>query len=318
MRLIPLIVVLPLLLIACTNDDPFEARTVDVSIEGLPPLDGPAGQYVLWFSYPDDPTADKRGKAAHGDEAYVPVGRFLVDTNGEMMAVPGDPSGFTLPAGFNPQLVFDAIVTVESPGAIPDDPGPRLLAGPVRGTERKGNATLALSDAEAFGNTFAELSTSTAFVTLTTPSTAATDDEERGVWFVATGSRSGLDLVTLPPNRDNTDWVYRGWVISSSESLSLGSFRRSDTLDMDGKGPEAGELPVTLPAPGSDFVTGADRRFNDGSWTVVVSLDPDLANFDRSFLPIYRLAIPIGTDPGNALVLPPVLGSPIVNVEFDR
>ena len=184
-----------------------------------------------------------------------------------------------------------------------------------------GAADLRLSGGDAFGRAFEGLDDQ-AFYMLTTPSTAATDDERSGIWFLATGSRPGLNLPTLPTSRDNDQWSYQGWAVSAGdtpERLSLGRFLRSDTLDLDAAGTQGGPVAVGLDVPGSDFVTGTPRDFSDGSWSVVVSLDPTIGAIDRPFFDFFRTAtIPAGAETGVAGLMPLVFAAPLVSVEFDR
>ena len=306
----------------CTSDEPFPSLDVTVTGTRLPMLGPFEGQYVLWFSYPDDPTSEKANVVAHSSGTYVPVGAFVVDQSGKLTTVEGGELNFTLPDGYNPQLISDAIVTIELPGAIPEEPSARLLAGPMRGSASEGRADLTVGGADAFDDAFADAGAlAAANFALLTPSTDAINDEEYGIWFLSGTSAEGLPLATLPISRDNPDWVYAAWVVDNPgvRRVSIGTFTNPDSSDSDAAGPWSGPKPNPLQLPGSDFVQGTVLQLNSGDYGLVVSLQPEGFPNDRPFYEIFRLdTIPAGVETGIPIRIPYVRTEPIVSVSFSR
>ena len=317
-----LLLLLVLLIPGCTSDEPFPSLDVAVTGNRLPRLSPFEGQYVLWFSYPDDPTSEKGSLTQHSSAQYVPVGSFVVDASGTLTTVEGGALDFTLPDGYNPQLIFDAIVTVELPGEIPAEPSARLLSGPVRGDAGQGRADLTVGGADAFADGFADVvSLETANFALLTPSTPGIDDENRGVWFLSGTSAEGLPLPKLPVSHDNPDWVYAAWVTSNTGGVRvpIGRFTNPDSSDSDAAGPWSGPTPDPLQLPGSDFVQGTVLALNSGEHGLVVSLQPKDFPVDTPFYELFRIdTIPAGVTTGIPLRIPYTRVEPVVSVSFSR
>ena len=317
-----LLLLIPLLLIGCTTDEPFPALEVDLTAANLPQLEPSEGQYVLWASYPDDPTSpEKPGGVAHSSAAYVPIGAFVVDPAGAISSPAGGPIAFSLPEGYNPQLIFDAIITVERPGSIPEDPGARLLAGAVEGSRQQGTADLTVGGADAFGrNFFDDERLEEGRYGLVTPSTTETDDENQGLWFFSGTSAPGLPLDSLSRLSENRGWSYEAWVIDSADrSYTLGRFDAADVRDSDGAGSFGGPIANPLQLPGSDFVEGTLLILNDGTFGVTVALQPTSLGLERPFYTLYHLdRIDAGTTTGVAFSLPYTRVEPVVSITFSR
>lgn len=310
------------LLSACTSDDPFPSLDVTISGNLLPQIDPAEAQYVLWFSYPDDPTAEKGNAAAHSSALYVPVGEFVSDEQGRPVASEGGALGFRLPEGYNPQLIFDAIVTVEPAGPIPQEPSARLLAGPVTGNAAEGRADLTVGGADAFGSAFSdEAALKNAKYALLTPSTASSADENQGIWFLSGFSAGGLPVAPLPVSRDNDQWIYEAWVVrlADGERYRLGRFTDPDTTDSDGAGPFSGSTGAPLELPGSDFVEGTELILNSGEYGAVVALQPKDISLENPFWELFRIdTIGAGVETGVPLLFPYVRTEPVISISFSR
>ncbi len=310
------------LLAACTTDEPFPSLDVEVTASLLPALSPSEGRYVLWMSYPDDPTAEKRSATTHSSGDFVLIGEFVVDDNGDLKALNGDDLDLMLPDGYNPQLIFDAILTVEPTGPLPEEPTSRLLSGPVEGTEKQGRASLTVNGEDAFDGAFSNGGAlGEAKYGLITPSTVETDDENRGVWFFGLGSAPGLPLDSLSRLRENRGWAYEAWVeeIATGQRYSLGHFFSPDQADSDGAGTFSGAEKEPLAIPGSDFVNGTVLDLNNGEYGLEVSLQPVDLLLDRPFFQLYRRdTIPQDVQTGVPLVLPYTRTEPVISVTFSR
>lgn len=254
---------------AVDMSDPPETRTLTLGFEGLPEL-GDGYEYEGWIIV---------------DEAPVTTGRFDV--------VGGAPS----PATFEIDAAMaDAaamfVLTIEP--SVGDDPAPsdtHVVAGPFDG----GDADLTIGHMAALGHDFSEAS-GTFF--LATPTSAATDDDAQGIWFIDASSGSpaaGLDLPEL-----SAGWVYEGWVVDVSGDapmpLSTGTFTAVDVADSDGAGAGAGDEGAP-PFPGQDYIDPA--RDLSADHMAVISIEPSPDDSPAPFQ-LKPLAVMIGSDTGMA------------------
>lgn len=310
-----------LLLPGCTTDPVYQESSVLVTTANLPPLAAAEGHYELWFSYPDD-DGGKRTAAAHGDAEFVSLGTFVVAQDGTLQGVNGGLATFAIPEGYNANLLIDAILTVEPPGDTDSDPEGRLLAGTFAGTTSRGVANLTIGGFDAFGLAFDSVNLNGS-AQLMTPSTATTDDEAQGIWFLGFGFGAGLELRPHPINLENELWTYEAWLTrtqnGATEYISLGTFDNPAAADANGAGPNAGPDAVPFAVPGEDFVAGTLRTLNDGTYGVVVALQPIGTNVQRPFFPLLSFdAIPLGFETNVQFALRVAAATPTVEIEVER
>lgn len=317
--------------IGCTNDPVAPEKPFVVTGENLPMLVGEA-YYELWFSYPKA-GADRKGpRVDHEDANYFSTGKFIVDAAGNLMTTTGTPARFAIPEGFNAQLIADAIVTVERPGSTDHGPGRRILSGLFTGTERHASATLDPLDGEALGGKL--FSDSAGFFSLSAPTSDSPADSVSGIWFTRflfdlsgnpIDTVEGLKLAPQPLNPDNPGWTYQAWLVRNGESaqpeyVKLGAFNFSNRADSTGAGPGAGAFPARFYGhPGEDFVAGTRRLLNDGTYSVLVSVDPTGFGLSR---PVVRVlesgTIAAGTPSRTALPMFRPNKLPTLQIELDR
>lgn len=311
-----------LLLTSCTTDPTYTELGVDVRTFDLPPLDPSEGHYQLWFSYPDDPVSGKSAAVQHGDALYVSFGTFVVDEDGTVRGLDGGSPSFAIPAGYNPSLLSDALLTVEAPDDNDDEPSMRFLSGNFSGTSEQGVAVLGTDGDDAFGNAFDTLNLSGIY-RLISLTTTTTDDDAQGIWFVDLIGLPTLKLPDMPTSRENPDWIYESWLVhtvaGTTEYISLGQFGKADSLDQDGAGPNAGSDPLLLSAPGEDFVQGDVRVLNDGTYDVIVALQPTGISLTH---PFYALLggppIPKDLDPFETQPMTIAPGLPAIEITVNR
>lgn len=334
-RILPLLGALTLaslLVTGCTEDPVFPARSVTVSAPSLPRLMGNA-HYKLWFSYPTTSTQGKHPSPDHSDGAYFSVGTFRMDAQGAMVSLEGTPAKFEIPQGYNPSLIIDALLTVEADGANDTVPGARMLAAPFRGTAQQAFARLELNDAEAFGSRIR--SDTAGLASLDAPTSNLADDAIRGIWFVEfitpgggvfLDTVPGLPLAPMPLNTDNRNWSYQGWLVrhegtAQEEFIKLGRFLHPGRLDSTGAGSGAGIAPNRVhQAPGEDFVGGSPARaLNDGTYGVIVSVEPTGIELSRPLISVLRLdKIPSGQATQVAMTLLRPANPAYMEVTVDR
>lgn len=249
------------------DDAGAETRSLTFSFDGLPVL-GDEYVYEGWIIV---------------DDAPVTTGRFTIDEEGAL-----DPATFEVDAAMvDAATVF--VLTIEP--ATGDDPAPadtHVLAG----TLDSGSAILGIDHMAALGDDFTG---ATGTFLLATPSSAATDDNDQGIWFITPGDpmTPGFTLPELPAG-----WVYEGWVVDTSgESpvpTSTGRFTDPAAADDDAGGPAAGPED-TPPFPGADFIDPATVLTADHM--AVLSIEPDPDDSPGPFQ-LKPLGLPIGTDVG--------------------
>jgi len=308
--------VVPALLIAClaagcTTDPEFPEKSVQVTVTNLPQLDDQA-KYHLWFSYPEDRANNASApfdKVQHGDKEYVSIGAFRVAADGSLISAAGNGAAtFAIPDGYNPNLIEDAILTVENAAATPATPSARIVGGVFTGTATVARCTLTVQSNDAFGAIIQLDSTLLRTYFLDAPTSLPVDDFMQGIWFGAvngTAVRPGLSLSPQPLNTQNNRWTYEAWLVQRQGAtvdsyISLGRFNSIDMPDSTGPGPGVGSNSAeAYSIPGEDFVaTGAERTLNDGSYRVVVSLQPTDVPLRRPLLVLLQTS---GSIPATAV-----------------
>ncbi len=319
-----------LLVTGCTEDPVFSEKTVQVKAQHMPVLAGEA-YYKLWFSYPGSKTSIKTPSPNHGDGAFFSVGEFKIGSDGSMTNLSGGPATFAIPQGYNPNLIIDAIVTVEHTASDSKSPGSRMLAAPFKGTAQQAFARLELTDADAFGNKMRR--DSTGFALLDAPTGTGAANAAQGIWFVrfvSNGSGTvdtlpGLTLAPMPLNTDNPYWTYQTWLVkdggtTGEEYIKLGRFIAPNRPDSNGAGAGAGAFPTRIhSAPGEDFINGTPRTLNDGSYGLVISAEPSGIELARPLIPVLKIdRIENGIAPGMGFALGRPDNPPYLEVTVDR
>lgn len=260
--------------VAAAQDGPHEIR---LRVSALEPISG--ALYEVWVVV--------------GDTKHS-AGTFNVAGDGSLVDASGGPAHFASPV--DPATADAIAVTVEP---VPDpDPGPTatvILVGSPGASSAKLRFPIGLGKASG------------SFI-LATPTTAATDDETSGAWFLdpAGGPGPSLRLPALPEG-----WVFEGWGVTQATPLSTGQF--TEPTGSDQSAPFSGPLPGP-PFPGEDFVAnlppGVSPPVNlaDGSSMIVITLEPDVSGSDPtgagpfSIKPLV-VVVPSGTPPMTSVEL---------------
>ena len=233
------------------NDEPTTSN-LTLNINGLENL-GANEQYEGWIIVNGSP---------------VSTGTFSVNDAGALSK-----TSFTVDAS-NLAAAEKFVLSIEP---IPDtDAAPsaiKILAGDFSGNSAAVNTGI-----------IADFSAITGKYILTTPSTAITTDNNKGVWFLdPTSGTPSLTLPTLP-----TGWRYEGWAIIDGKPVSSGRFSSATGADEDNNpysGPDKDKLPGF---PGEDFIMGTANGVDLAAAThiakVVVSIEPEPDNSPNPFL----------------------------------
>ena len=269
--------ILVAVLVGCGDEGP-EMMTVDVTFQNLAVLD-PAteGSYEGWVIDASGPQS---------------TGKFVLDPSGMHT--------FEIPIA--EPMMF--VLTVEAPGdsdAIPSDQ--KLLGGPFA----NGVATLSALGFVSV-DASADFAASPGTHVLLTPTTAATTDDDGGIWMIDPGT--GTSTVSLPAL--TTGWTYEGWVVygpgtTMQTAISYGKYEPQvdgtlSVRDSDAAGPLSGapgNLMAGPPVPGGDFVmangetvpngialpfdfNGDDVLIGDSQWMHVISIEPSFDGGEAS------------------------------------
>jgi hypothetical protein len=218
----------------------------------------------------------------------VSTGTFTVNATGQHSQ-----TVFSIPVA-ELDAATDFVLTVEP---VPDlDPAPSAIK--LAGGVFAGNtASVSVAHPAALGNSF---TASTGKYVLATPTSAATDDELSGVWFLDNTGGSmtaGLSLPTLP-----SGWIYEGWVLINSTPVTTGTFL--SVSGSDNSAPYSGTSSGP-PFPGEDFIGNAPSGLtfptNLSGKLVVISIEPTPDNSPAPFA-LKPLLASVGA---NALTLTP-------------
>ncbi|RPJ48260.1 MAG: hypothetical protein EHM19_02205 [Candidatus Latescibacterota bacterium] len=238
-----------------------------LTVSTLPRLPDGA-HYRIWASF---------------DDSLVSIGGFLYRDR-KIVDVESLEEIAAFPIGCGPLAADGIRISVETDGGPAEPSGSFLLAGSIE----DGEAALTTQDPLAFGHAYQE--SDLRFV-LETPSTASTGDYRRGLWFFeATGGETTATLASIPEAPDG--WRYQAWVqrvLAPLDTFSVGGFTNPSAPDDDGAGPFAGPDGPLPNVPGQDFVTGTALDLDNGTYGVLVSIEPEI-DLDPSgvFLPLFQ------------------------------
>lgn len=265
-------VVLGLFTLNSCDDDNNVTGMLNLSFENLPNL-GSDLAYEGWIIV---------------DGSAKTTGVFTVDDNGNLSTSSFDIAADDLAGATR------FVLTIEP---VPDnDPSPsslHILEGNFSGTK----ADLSL-------DFIADFSDIDAKYILKTPTSAATNDDLSGVWFLDNTGSSPVAGLNLPDLSNNSDWTYEGWVVfdGASGPISTGTFNKVSGADSNGAGSYAGTDAGAPGFPGEDFVSGSNNGITfpkslEGG-KIVISVEPVP---DNSAAPFAVKPI-VGDVPANASV----------------
>ncbi len=256
-KLLLSVIVLSAVLMSCGDDDsPSAALTSDLTlnISGLENL-GDDYIYEGWVIV---------------EGAPVSTGTFSVDESGALSN-----NSFSITSSVL-ELASKFVLSIEpvgETGAAALAPSNTKILG---GDFTDNSASVNIMDGAAFGTGFGAVGGD---YILATPTSSATDDELKGVWFLNNSTGSAVaGLTNLPDLSENAGWTYEGWVVvNGTQAYSTGTFNKASGADdnattsltkgTDGNGPGY---------PGEDFLNNLPDDFPTdlSGAVVVVSIEP--------------------------------------------
>lgn len=237
-------------LAACGGGDDGDA-TLRVQFNGLEDL-GATSVYEGWMVVDGTP---------------VTTGRFTINSAGKPSQ-----TDFIVPRAQADRATAFVLTIEPATGDVPAASNQHILAGDFNSART--SATLSIGHAAAFGNDF---SSARGSFFLATPTSAATDDNDQGIWFIDPSSGTMQPSLTLPALP--TGWVYEGWVVVNGKPVSTGRFSSASGADSDMGGPAAGPLGAP-PFPGQDFINPATKL---PGGMAVISIEPQPDNSAAPF-----------------------------------
>lgn len=203
-------------------------------------------------------------------EGWIIVGGEAMSTGEIEVDSDGNLKNSTIPVeSANLESANKFVVTIES--TTDNDPAPsnvKVLSGDFTQYE----AVLSTDGENAIGSNLDASSFSGKFL-INAPTTATSDDDTSGVWFIDNSSGSNAAGLNLPIL--NTGWIYEGWAIINGTVVSTGRFTSASASD------ESCNYcgPLAAPSyPGEDFVANAPSGLNFptilADERVVISIEP--------------------------------------------
>lgn len=299
--LAPALLVLALLAGCGDDDEGPRPLGFEVDASALPPIAAGKGHYEAWIAFPEPSGKGGPGSQSplHGELELISIGKFQVDGAGDVLDLEGQPISWSLRPDRDPNFAAEGWISIEVEGDIDTIPGGLLLAGDFTGTADRATATLSSGYHSVFDlENNLDLGTLSGTYTLETPSDVISANEDAGLYFES-GGQPGLNF----PELDGEKIVYEGWLESGGVFESTGRFVRADTLDSDGAGfPGAGG--TTPEFPGQELVLPTPADLNDGSYRVMLTLEPADDNDPDAPSPFVLLADSISAGAATGIAYP--------------
>ncbi len=267
---------------SCSNSStgvPYERQTgVEFSATELWPLRSGQGFYELWLGVPASAPGEGQEPWEVPQEWHSVVAfRYdgdakLRDLSGELLA------RAPLPDGLNSDAIARAALSYQpqSDEGVAHSIGMMLSVGDFVSGGRTISTPLSWDSSAIIDKELREPEGSFRLLAATAEGGESLPE---GVWFYdpAVPETPSLNLGAALPH----EFVYEAWVFQSatttlypSQLYSLGRFSSAEGPDSDGAGPYS--VPGIFPPqfPGQDFVQDVVLTLNDGSWTVMVTIEP--------------------------------------------
>ena len=188
----------------------------------------------------------------------VTTGTFTVDADRNLSQ-----TTFTVDAA---QLEAATTFVLSIEPTVDTDPAPsavKYLAGDFAGDDAAVNTGIVGDFSAAAGK----------FI-VAAPTTASTDDDLSGVWFLDNSSGSPVASLELPTLDEG--WVYEGWAVIDGQPVSTGVFTAGDAADASAN--YSGTDNPAPPFPGEDFVINAPSGLTFptelAETPIVISIEP--------------------------------------------
>ncbi|HMZ05075.1 MAG TPA: hypothetical protein PLH27_08130 [bacterium] len=267
-----LLIILIAALVLIPSCDNVESGTFSGIYFGRPPrkLRDGQGYFEMWLGFP----------ASSGGKEWVSILKFdrVESTNKPFL---NDKAAILKRPNRNINDAVSAAISIELENDIDPSVPNRIF---MSGEFTDGIASLELSGEDALNLDLSDPAVISGKFVLGTPSDAINNNDDSGVWFVdapfGQQQNPGLSLPVLP-----IGFKYEAWIATQSETvcISTGQFKRADSLDYNGKGPNGGGE-LTPNVPGEDLVF---NQFNEDVQGRTVDASLQEAYLDTFGFPIH-------------------------------
>ncbi len=232
------------------------------------------GTYELWASVETG--------LDHGENAYRSLGRFAVNSSGQLTDTSGGTFSVNMSKIANINNIGDVIITIQPPGYFDTIPSNiKILGGAkhLQGSELVFDLSMQYADILPASSQF---SSAQAKFLLASPTTGtASSQYQKGLWFTTdtSGSNPGITLPVLP---DTAEWTYQAWVVSmtnTSFKYNIGRFDSPAARDNNQLCELAGGLIWNV--PGHDWLEAncpggglPDIQSLNNDYHVLITLEP--------------------------------------------
>jgi hypothetical protein len=294
---------------SCSNSMTAVKPTRQTGIELAPtdlwPLVSGQGFYELWIGVPAElvPEGEDPWGVAQDWTASAP---FRIDGLGKVRDLRGELiDRFPIPRDLATGAIARAVITYQSSGDAggPHPMGEWLAIGDFVAPGGTISSLLSWDSPEVFDKDLTALAGSVRMRTETDPDGPLLPN---GLWFYepADSEPGSVPAASLELGEALLQgYVYESWVFQRAlnnlmpqQLFSLGRYLQANGADSDGAGPYATLGAPFAPFPGQDFVVDEPREFDDGSWTVMVTIEPLTDPMPRvpSSLRVLERAIDVG------------------------
>jgi len=247
--------------------------------QGFWPLEAGQGFYELWLGTPAvEPAAGQNPWEIEQD--WVAAASFRVGGDGRVYDLAGTLRDFhPLPSSVDAARIARGVVTYQpsSDAGGPHPMGMFLAIGDFTAPGETITSDLSWDDDEVFPRDLRPLSGHFRLRSVTAEGGAGLP---RGVWFFDPGPTDQPSLQLAEPLP--TGWTFEAWAFQRDPIGSLlplqihrlGRFLHASGADSDGAGPYALPGGAAPAFPGQDFVQDVVLDLDDGSWSVMITIEP--------------------------------------------
>ncbi len=268
---------------SCSNSStgvPYLRETgVEFSADDLWPLVSGQGFYELWLGVPAV-TPDPGQEPWEVAQDWTSVVSFRLDGDAKLHDLTGKVlARVPVPDGLNRDAIARATISYQPPAdlGVAHPIGMLLCIGDFVASGGTISTDLSWDSPEILPKDLKEPEGEFRLFSATAEDGASLPE---GIWFYDSAALASpsLRLGTPLPSA----YVYEGWVFQrETTSLlplqlhSLGRFTSASGVDSDGAGPYAVPGIYSPDFPGQDFVQDLVLTLNDGSWTAMVTIEPE-------------------------------------------
>lgn len=274
---------------SCSNSAtaPEPTRTTGIELEPTDfwPIVSGQGFYELWLGVPAAPVPEGEN-SWEVEQIWTASAAFRIDGEGKIRELRGELiERFPIPKDLDAAAIARGVITYQTSSDVggPHEMGEWLAVGDFVAPGGTITTDLTWDSPEVIDKDLLVLAGSVRIRTETAEDGPLLPN---GLWFYhpSDPDRGGPQTPSLVLGSPLPEgYVYQSWAFQRGLSsllplqlYALGRFDRASGADSDGAGPYS-VLGAPFPAyPGQDFVIDAVIDFSDGSWTTMITIEPQI------------------------------------------